>query len=219
MPDLTTDLHLRMLAEAHRSGKVTGDRVYGMTWGDPDVVPMLRYVRDRFLLPFAGPDKTVVEIGPGGGRWSKYLQDAVLLYAVDYHQELLDEFARSYSKSNIRPIRNNGSDLPGVPDGSVDLVWSFGVFVHLELDTIDGYLREIRRVLKPEGFAVLQYSDKTKDAAFKNKGFAVNSPDIMRSAARRRGFDILEENTSLLPHSAIMVLAPAGQYSKWHKTI
>ena len=64
---------------------------------------------------------------------------------------------------------------------SVDFVFSYGVFVHLEQDVIDAYLAEIHRVLRPDtGRALLQYSDKTKSAAKHSSGFSQNTPDDMR---------------------------------------
>ena len=48
--------------------------------------------------------------------------------------------------------------MPGVPDASVDVVWSFDVFVHFApLDTA-GYMAEVARVLRPGGVATIHHS-------------------------------------------------------------
>ncbi|HEU5142044.1 MAG TPA: hypothetical protein VFU04_02690, partial [Solirubrobacterales bacterium] len=82
------DLHTTMLARGRarrtlwqRMRKaarylVRGDGIYGMEWGDPDVLPPLKHVRDNYLLPYLDPTKTVLEIGPGGGRWTRYMTTA-----------------------------------------------------------------------------------------------------------------------------------------------
>ena len=146
----------------------------------------------------------MLEIGPGGGRWTRYLLGARRLYLIDYHQELLDELARSFRGSKLTMIRNNGSDFPGVPAGCVDFLFSFGCFVHLDLDIIESYLDNIAAVLKPDGIAVLHYSDKTKPNAQQNSSFSDNDPARMRTRITSRGFTIYEEDTASISHSAIV---------------
>jgi hypothetical protein len=79
-----------------------------------------------------------------------------MVYAVDYHQELLDELAVNFHADNLISIKNSGTDLPEVPPESIDFVFSFGVFVHLDLDLIDVYLQSFKSVLKCGGNVVLQ---------------------------------------------------------------
>jgi cyclopropane fatty-acyl-phospholipid synthase-like methyltransferase len=146
----------------------------------------------------------VLEIGPGGGRWTRYMLKARLIYVVDYHQELLDELARSFGVDGLTMIRNNGSDFPGVRPASVDFLFSFGCFVHLDFDIIDSYLRNMARVLKPDAIAVLQYSDKTKEQARRTPGFAENDPERMRRGVEARGYTVYEEDTASIGHSAII---------------
>ena len=143
MPELDTPMHLTMLNDARRRGDIERDGLYGLTWGDPQTNPALRAVRDRFVLPYVHPDRTAIEIGPGGGRWTRYLLGFGRLYAVDYHQALLDELARSFRAPCLRLVKNSGTDFPGIDDGTVDYAFSFGCFVHLDLPVIEGYLREL----------------------------------------------------------------------------
>lgn len=199
MPTLADTIHLDMLAGEKREGQL-----YGAQWGDPQTVPHLRYVRDQYILPYLNPDHHAVEIGPGGGRWTRYLVAFDKLYVIDYHQELLDELARSYRLPSLVRVRNNGTDFPSVPAGTIHFLFSFGVFVHLDADLIRAYLINIKRLLRPEANVVIQYSDKTKEGARRNKGFSENTPDTMRAMVSEAGYVILEENLTLLPHSGIM---------------
>jgi cyclopropane fatty-acyl-phospholipid synthase-like methyltransferase len=164
----------------------------------------LVYVREHFLLPYIDPSKTVLEIGPGGGRWTRYMLRAGTLYAVDYHQELLDELHRNVRGVNLHPILNNGDDFPGIPDASVDFGFSFGTFVHLDVDIIERYLANLRRVLAPDATVVIQYSDKTKPLARENASFSENDPETMRALVVAAGYRIEEEDTGSLWHSAIV---------------
>jgi phospholipid N-methyltransferase len=216
MPGLDTDLHLEMLASGRaarslrsrvrKAGRafMQGGGIYGMEWGDPETVPPLAYVREHFLLPYIDPSKTALEIGPGGGRWTRYMLRAGTLYAVDYHQELLNELQRNIRGSNLRPILNNGDDFPGVPDASIDFGFSFGTFVHLDIEIIERYLANLRRVLAPDATMVVQYSDKTKPLARENASFSENDPETMRALVTAAGYQIQEEDTGSLWHSAIV---------------
>ena len=205
MPDLDSPIHLNMLEQwRRRQKKGQKDTIYGLHWGDPEASPPLQSFRERFLRPYVNNAHTALEIGPGGGRWTRYMLDFGRLYLVDLHKPLLEEVQRNFPSPNIVAIHNSGRDFPGVPDGCVDFLFSFGVFVHLDAPIIEGYLASMRRVLAPTGSVVLQYSDKRKPAAQKNPGFSDNNPDKMREMVRRHGYNILEEDEELLHHSAVI---------------
>ena len=42
-----------------------GPVVYGLEWGDPDVWTPLRFIRDKYVVPFVSPDHIAVDIGCG----------------------------------------------------------------------------------------------------------------------------------------------------------
>jgi SAM-dependent methyltransferase len=216
MPELSTSLHLDMLSQARSKNSLAkrllrafrwelAPPLYGLEWGDPDVVEPLKFIRDRYVLPYVDARHDAVEIGPGGGRWTRYLVGFKKLYAVDYHQELLDELKRNFRRrGNISFIRNNGTDFPGIASGSIDYLFSFGTFVHLEFHLIEAYLAAIRSIVRSKANIVIQYSDKTKVMAQLNKGFAENTPARMREAVQAAGFNILEEDTTSLWHSSVV---------------
>jgi SAM-dependent methyltransferase len=217
--DLDSTQHTDMLSE--RGGRIarslpvrlaraikrelTGGGLYGYEWGDPYVWDPLRFVRDEYVLAFVNAQHQAVEIGPGGGRWTRYLLKFKILYAVEYYEELLREFNRNFAHhKNIKSIKNNGSDFPGIDPQSIDYVFSFGCFVHLSQALIDSYLGNIKTILKPGGNAVIQYSDKNKIMARMNSGFAENTPEQMRKLVLGHGFRILREDTTTLWHSSIV---------------
>lgn len=215
MPDLKTSLHLDMWHEYRRSEslirrarrvvrEMLAPKLYGLEWGDPEVAAPLRFVRDRYVLPFVNADQTALEIGPGGGRWTRYLVGFRELNVVDYHTEILGELRRTLSLSNMKFVKNNGTDFPGIKARSIDFVFSFGCFVHLDEEIIAAYVKSIRRVLKPAGNAVIHYSDQSKVMAQINKSFSVNYPEKMRAMVRDAGFHIIEEDLTTLWHSSII---------------
>lgn len=216
MPKLNTPLHLEMYSTGKRNRSLTSrirnaikvllakNDVYGIEWGDPEVSPPLGYVRDHFLAPYLSPDTTVLEIGPGGGRWTRYMLDVRKIYAVDYHQEILNELKSKIKASNITYIKNNGYDFPKIQNQSIDFLFSFGTFVHLEIDIIDRYLKNIKPLLKHNSNVVIQYSDKTKPLGKNNEGFSQNDPDKMRELILTHGYTIYEEDLKTMWHSSIV---------------
>jgi SAM-dependent methyltransferase len=112
------------------------------------------------LRPFL-PARTIVEIGPGFGRVTQYLQRfAERLQLVDLTQKCLDACRERFAKlEHLSFHRTDGSTLPGVVDRSVDLVVSYDSLVHAEADVLQGYVRELARVLAPGGAAFIHHSN------------------------------------------------------------
>jgi ubiquinone/menaquinone biosynthesis C-methylase UbiE len=115
---------------------------------------------EEVLLPSAR-DADVLEIAPGHGRfsaeWVPVARSAVL---VDLNQSCLDACRQRLEGHDVTYVLTDGTTLPGVPDASIDFVWSFDSFVHMEPDVISAYLREIRRVLRPGGRFTLHHAGK-----------------------------------------------------------
>lgn len=216
MPKLDTTLHLDMLHSSKserrfarrlkRAIKVLlgRDDVYGLEWGDPETSEPLVYIRRHFLVPYLAPSATVLEIGPGGGRWTRYMLSVKKLYVIDFYQELLDELKSNFRSADLVLVKNNGNDFPGVANESVDFIFSFGTFVHLDIEIIDRYLENMKPLLKPTSNVVIHYADKTKPMGLQNKGFSQNDPDTMRKLVLSRGYFIYEEDIKTLWHSSVI---------------
>ncbi len=214
MPHLDSPLHIEMFNNYKRKNKfkllgrvlraIKSKEIYGMEWGDPEAIPPLQYFIKKFIEPYVNPESLALEIGPGGGRWIKYFSKFKKVYAVDYHQEILDELKKNFKNKNVIFIKNSGTDFPSIESESIDYVFSFGVFVHLNIDIIEGYLNNIHRIIKPGSNVVIQYSDKTKIMAKENLAFSDNTPETMRGLVSKAGYIILEEDTTSLWHSSII---------------
>ena len=107
------------------------------------------------------PTGTLLEIGPGFGRWTHFLKDlASRLILVDLTERCISECrARFALASNITYHVNDGRTLPMVPDGMVDLAFSFDSLVHVEADVIGVYLAELARKLSPDGVGFFHHSN------------------------------------------------------------
>jgi ubiquinone/menaquinone biosynthesis C-methylase UbiE len=106
----------------------------------------------------------IVDFGAGSGYLTNYLSklypDAIV-YAMDLSKEMLSQIN---SKSNIRPIPQNGSKMP-FDDNSIDLVISLATFHHIEKKK--EVFKEIERVLSDGGlFIIADVLDKTNVQRF-----------------------------------------------------
>ncbi len=106
----------------------------------------------------AGGD--VLEIGPGGGRWSVELQQrARRLMLVDISTVCLDLCrTRFRDAQNVEFALGDGRGLAVAPPASFDRIWSFDVFVHIGPADIANYLADFRRVLRPGARAIIHHA-------------------------------------------------------------
>ncbi len=118
---------------------------------------LVEHVLERWIPA----DSAVLEIGPGGGRWSaSLLARSSRLVLVDVSARPLELCRELFGADpRVEYVQSSGNDLPGVADASIDAVWSFDVLVHVAPADQAGYLDEIARVLVPGGIAVLHHAD------------------------------------------------------------
>jgi ubiquinone/menaquinone biosynthesis C-methylase UbiE len=162
---------------------------------------------DDVLLRYIEPAGTVLEIGPGGGRWSEPLQKiADRLILVDLSERCIEICRERFAQAgNVQFHVNDGSSMPFLADASVDYVWSFDVFVHVSPVETRHYLQEINRVLRDRGRAVIHH------------GSAGSSYELgWRSATTTELFlDMLKKN-GLQPVSQFDSWGPNGQFDVRH---
>ena len=153
------------------------------------------WVVDQLLRPTMSGGGVIVEIGPGGGRWSKLLcewaDELVLVDVTERTLALCRE--RLGTNSNVRFIQNRGSDLPGVADDSVDRVWSFDVFVHIAPVDVAGYLSELARVLRPGGVAVIHHSGISRATRHEHGWRSPMTGQLFANLARERGLKVVHQ--------------------------
>lgn len=118
---------------------------------------------EHFVLPYAH-DADVLEIAPGHGRWSETLvRVARTVILVDLSPSCIAACRERFAGyPSVTYHVNDGVSLPAVDDESVDFVWSFDSFVHMDPLVIDSYLAECARVLRPGGHVVLHHADKRR---------------------------------------------------------
>jgi ubiquinone/menaquinone biosynthesis C-methylase UbiE len=134
---------------------------------------------DCLLLPNIQPDMVVLEIAPGHGRWTEEIvQRASQVIVVDLSPQCIEFCKRRLERHhNISYHVNDGMSLKCMNDRSVDFIWSYDAFVHMEQDVIACYLREFARVLKPKATAVIHHPGR--------RDFALPLSSILKLFGRR----------------------------------
>ncbi len=98
-----------------------------------------------------------LEIGCGNGYWT--LQFLAPRFRDVLALDLLPPppLFEGHAKIRYVQVAVGDTSCAGIEDGSIDFVWSFGVFCHLSNSSVEGYLRSIHRVLRPGGQALLMF--------------------------------------------------------------
>ena len=146
------------------------------------------YPRLHRVLPAA----RILEIGPGHGRWSKFLIPACSSYfGIDLSTSCIDVCQHRFvDASHAMFIANDGLSLDSVPEAYFDLIFSFDSLVHAELDVFQSYIPQLVKKLSRGGVAFLHHSNLLD---YDNSG---DSPVHGRAASvsRRLVADLIVEN-------------------------
>ncbi len=182
-------------------------KYYGIEWGNPESEPALIKIKNHFVLPFIKNEHVALEIGPGGGRWTQYLLGFNRLYCIDINDEFFPYLKKRFeSNNNLIFIQNQGIDFPDIQSYSIDYLFSFGTFVHLDVEIIREYIKNMKQILKKDANVVLNYSEIKKPKSAANKGFSKNTAEIMHKIIEKEGFSISDEDV-VSHHTNIVIFS------------
>jgi SAM-dependent methyltransferase len=182
------------------------DQFYGDQWGSVEDRDDLIAVRKKFLDPFVSSHKVCMEIGSGGGRWTQYLLPCRELICVELNPEMFDYIRNRFGDpKHVSYVTTNGHDVPSVPNDYVDFIFSFGTFVHLEMETIARYVESMSLVMKSGADLILQISNTNKEHSLAEKpSFSNNSPEFMVDTLSRHRLGVVDVDNDVLLHSTII---------------
>lgn len=110
------------------------------------------------IIPYSEKSGVVLEIGSGGGVWTKYL--------IKYFKKCicLDVIPKPNNFENVDYIELDNKDYKcsGVENDSIDFIWSFGLFCHLSYDAKFEYLKNIKIKMKPNACGVIMFTNAEK---------------------------------------------------------
>lgn len=115
-----------------------------------------------FIYHNVNKKSTVLEISPGHGRWTEHIiKRAKKVILVDLSPNCINYCKKRFSRfKNAQYFNNDGKSLNFLKNNSIDFIWSYDSFVHMEADVIRAYLYQFPRILKKGGIAVIHHAGK-----------------------------------------------------------
>jgi len=156
---------------------------------------------NEIMFKYLTKNSSFLEIGPGGGRWTEILQPlAKKLILCDISKKCIEICKdRFKSKNNIEYYLIN-KRLDFIEKESIDFVWSYDVFVHVNPSDVEKSIENISQILKPGGYAIIHHSGFYSDYKIKNVGWRTylgHKP--FAKFVTNNGMTIIEQN-EILPH-------------------
>lgn len=155
---------------------------YGFEWGNPEDsnYELGNYLEIKNLLQNSiQKNHTVLEIGTLGGKWTAYMTNAKKIICVDINEYFIEAINSRFSKEVLEKIQfyvSNGNELNGVESDSVDVIFTIDTLVRAEKEFIFDYIKEIKRVLKEGGKAIIHLPNSDMEDS-RERGFTDISTD------------------------------------------
>jgi GT2 family glycosyltransferase/SAM-dependent methyltransferase len=165
----------------------TGERYVPSQPGEIRIEHMHRYA---WVLPLTvGKDVLDLACGEGYGSRMLALAGARSVVGVDLSAQAVSHASRAYAAvGRLRFMQGDAAEMP-LADASVDVVVSFETLEHH--DRHDEMMREVRRVLRPDGLLVMSSPNRpVYDALIHRNEFHLKELDLDEfSALLHRHFD------------------------------
>ena len=210
------------------------DQHLGDQWSDPDLLAadvaaedFVSHLDETVFTPFLGTGDVLLEIGSGGGRFTEILtRKCNRLLATDTSAAMVKLLKRRFRDSrSVEIVHLDGFGLNWLDDHSVDLAFSFDVFVHIQPWDFYQYLTELKRVLKPGGKAIIHHSNTLSDEGWKKfladipqcvnshkyyGSFSVMTPELAKSLIENAGLVCVDSNPDVIPRDCISLITAPG---------
>ncbi len=168
---------------------------------------------NRFLNVYVPEGGTAVEIGPGGGRWTEFLlRRSQTLFVVEVSERALDLCRTRFGGyPNVQFLLTEEPKIE-VADSTVDAIWSYDVFVHINQSDTRTYFREFARILKSAGHVVIHHPGPLDRNAQVRPGTRSDLTDQMvLTFARENGLDLVEQTREFVnPGDILSVFRKPG---------
>jgi len=157
---------------------------------------MIDELEISILSKYIHPTDKVLEVGCGTGLILKEIDKKVShVVGIDLSSKMLEKA----KERGLEVYQAEASDMP-FDDNTFDLVYSYKVLAHVE--AIEKTLSEIKRVLKPNGIAVLEFYNRNSLRSFikKVKPSNIIAKNVTDDSVYTR-YDNIKEIKSYLPRT------------------
>jgi SAM-dependent methyltransferase len=189
--------------DAGEIGRPSSARLLGEEWSDTTDFDA---IFDDWIAPELRPDLVAGELGPGGGRVAFRVAPRVnRLHCFDISQKMLDRTQHALrERDNVEYWLLERPRLPPSVFGSLDFVYSFDVFVHLDVHTMWQYLSEFSSALRPGGRALIHTSNLAAPGGWQRfagqdrysvQGHYFVTPDVVHTLVAHTPLRVVREST------------------------
>jgi len=197
------EVHIEANPECDESEREKLIEYLGDEWGTKNSVTE---IMEDYVYPYIDEHSIVAEIGVGGGRIASIVAPRTKeLYCFDVSNEMLKRAKNALKNlSNVHYILIEQPKFKSELAEKFDFVYSFDVFVHLDLHTMWNYFNEIGAVLKKGGKAFIHTSNLmtpegwkrfSKQKKYSVEGHYFISPEIVDILANRSNLKIIKKST------------------------
>ena len=129
--------------------------------GIDDPVMQMEHMQRYFSVCNVIIGLDVLDVACGEGYGSDLMANvASNVYGVDINHTTIEHARTRYKRENLKFIQGSATDLSVFQDKSIDAVVSFETIEHIDEVSQQMFLKEIKRILKPDGFLIMSTPDK-----------------------------------------------------------
>jgi len=209
-------------SELHPELAYLGDEWTGVAAGAASSVDeYCQKIKAALIEPYIESTDTVIELGIGGGRTAALLlEQCEQLICADPAANMLRETRRRLGHHRVRYVKTDGVTLDSLSSASADVFFCFDTMVHIEPRDIFHYLTQVPRLLRGRRLCVFHHSDTLSDLGWQKflsewkeslgarrhgTSFSVMTAPLMRRFLEHLGYEILREDSELVPRDCVWV--------------
>jgi ubiquinone/menaquinone biosynthesis C-methylase UbiE len=204
----------------------------GDEWTDQAAFSRVAYsvwkqdIVDAFIVPSVAENATVLDVAMGHGRWTPFLAQRARRYiGIDFSPSCVNFCRKRFANlTNVEFHLTGGRTLSTIASGSIQFVWSYDSFVHIEPDVTGGYMAEFARILSPGGRCSIHHPGTPTREQRANGGRSELSAELFARIANANGLRVLSQvdswgpgnrsNTKLFADCISTIEKPVGVLAK-----